>query len=152
MQSLMIEAQQLERQRNDVGRALHQKEQEATLATQQEIAKRIEEGQAVLRKEIPNYGPELMSKLKDFALSQGYSAREVDSVIDPRNVKLLNLAYKGMQLEEAQRKTLKKKPAPEAMPVSTVKAKGKPDTRPRDSDSTDTWVKKRQAQLAARSR
>lgn len=150
-QSLWIQLGQLKDQRATLATTLHQKEQERTLTAQREAARRNEEGQAVLRKEIPNWGPELASKLKDFAVSNGFTAQEVEQVVDPRTVKILNLAYVGAQLAEKQRTAIRK-PKAEAKPVPSVSTKGKPDNRLRDDISTEEWVRRRNAQIAARGR
>lgn len=151
-QALWFEYGQLKDQRSALAQTLQQKQQEQALAQQRERAKRVEEGQALLRKEIPNYGPELMSKLSDFAVSHGYTAEEVAAVMDPRAVKLLNLAYIGHQLAEKQRKAMTKPKTQEAKPVPTVQSKGKPDMRLRDDISVEEWTRRRNAQIAARGR
>jgi hypothetical protein len=149
-QQLWIQYQQLRDRRGALVQTVQQKAQTLAEQRKDESAKQIEEGQAVLRKEIPNYGPELVSKLRDFGVSQvGLKPEEIDRVTDPRHVKLLNLAYIGHQLAEKQRKAMTKKPA-EANPVPTVQSKGKPDNRLRDDLSIEEWNRRRTAQLAAR--
>jgi hypothetical protein len=146
-QDLWFQFSQLKDQRTALSTGLRQKIDERSLTQQREHAKRVEESQAVLRKEIPNFGPELVSKLRDFGMTHaGLTQKEVDAVIDPRHVKLLYLAHIGHELAEKQRMAMAKPKPTEAKPVPTVQAKGKMDTRLRDDLPVDEWVKRRDAQ------
>lgn len=54
----------------------------------------IEKGREVLAKEIPSWNTELATTLNRFAVEKfGFTAEEVNQVIDPRVVKLLHKAY-----------------------------------------------------------
>jgi hypothetical protein len=153
-QALWFEFSRLKDQRVALSGGLRQKIDERSQAQRRDHDKRVEESQAVLRKEIPNFGPELVSKLRDFGMTQaGLTQKEVDAVIDPRHVKLLYLAHIGHELAEKQRKAMTKPKPTEAKPVPTVQAKGKTDSRLRDDLSIEEWTKRRDAQeRAARAR
>lgn len=148
-QGLFIEYSQLKDRRTAVENALREK---ATGLEQQraaERAKQVEEANAVLRRDIPNWGPELVSKLWEFGEKQvGLKPEELSRVVDPRHVKLLNLAYIGHQLAEKQRNALAKPKPAEAKPVPTVKSKGKPDGRLRDDISMEEWARRWRAKQA----
>ena len=54
----------------------------------------IEEGQKVLARDIPNWNSDIAMTLNKYAMDKfGFTPEEVNSVIDPRVVKLLHTAY-----------------------------------------------------------
>lgn len=126
---------------------LTQKEREQQSKAQQEAAKRLDEAQTVLKRDIPEWSPELANKLRDFATSKGeLSPEEAAGINDPRLVKLLHLAYVGSQLIDKQRQAAKPQPAA-ANPVPTVASRSAPAGRDPDKMTTDEWVRWREADL-----
>lgn len=70
------------------------KKQEQLQQQQQITLKAVEEGRKVLEREIPNWNTELAKTLNTFAIEKfGFTPNEVNSVTDPRVVKLLHAAY-----------------------------------------------------------
>ena len=113
-----------------------------TLETQQEAAKRIEQGLTELQRDIPNWGPELANQLVDFGERFGFSREYMQSVDDPKLVKLMHMAFLAS-------KTTAKPVAPrvDAKPAAKVKGGSQPLSGLDDRLSTDEWMKRRQAQL-----
>lgn len=81
-------------QYNGLNNAIAQQQQQQ-IAKQQEITlQAIEEGKKILAREIPNWNTDLAKSLNTFAVEKfGFTPEEVNSVIDPRVVKLLHKAY-----------------------------------------------------------
>jgi uncharacterized protein (DUF3084 family) len=153
-QEMQIQRQMLERQRNELGVKLANEWQTRVAHEQQEIAKRYEEGLAVISKSIPSWSQDYANKLTDYA-TKAYGAskeqlREVQ-LIHPGLVVVLDKAMKLDQLIAKQRAASGKPQAPESVPVTTVGSRSSPaSTAPRDSDDIDTWMKKRNTQVAKR--
>ena len=122
-QQLSFYRQQLESQRNDLAASISQKNQQNALEKQQEIAKRIEESESVLRRDIKDWSSDKERTLQDFAVkTYGLDLDEVrNAKVNPSLYKLLNDAYLGKQI--IQKQTAKPKIAA-AQPVTTLSAKG----------------------------
>lgn len=138
--------------RNSLGEAkasLSQKEQARAIEQQRETAKQIEEGQAVLQRDIPGWSPELAVKLSEFGQSIGYSKADMDGVFDTRQVKLLHLAYLGQQTSQKQTAAKRQEKVAAVTPAKTVGARAsgyKPGLD--DSLPVDEWMRRRNAQRA----
>jgi len=135
----------LEEQRNMLAQSISQKQQNLALEKQQEIAKRIEESESVLRRDIKDWSPELESNLQQFAVSKlGFDVDDVkSSKADPRLYKLLHLAYVGNQI--IQKQPAKPKIAQQAKPVTTLKSGGDKSLRnPKDMSQAEyaKWRRK----------
>lgn len=142
--------QTLQQARATLAGELDQKQRQRALQAQQEAAKRMEEAQTAIKRDIPEWSPELASKLRDFAMSKGgMKPEEVAGIVDPRHVKLLHLAYIGQQALDKQRQAVKR-PVPDAKPVPTVRSRSAPATKDPDKMSTEEWMQWRRAQLAKR--
>ncbi len=114
-----------------------------TLAAQQEAAKRIEQGVAVLTRDIPDWGPQKAEELLAFGEKQFRFTREyMESVDDPNLIKVMNFALIAS-------KTPRSKPADEPLqPAAKVRGGTVPRKGLDDRSSIDDWVKAREAQLA----
>jgi hypothetical protein len=113
--------QQLEWQGRALAQKMQQADTERSQKAQQESAKRIEEGLREVQK-IPGWNPEYAGKLKDYAKSTGFTDQEVNSLSDPKIVKLLHKAYVGEQVLAKQKKPAEQ--APPVQPLATVAARG----------------------------
>lgn len=122
-QQLFFYQKQIEDQRNALAQTIQQKNQQSTLERQQELAKRIEESESVLRRDIKEWSPELETKIVNFVGSvYSISPAEVQEIKhNPNAMKLLYDAYIGKQI--IQKQTAKPKIA-QAKPVTTLTAKG----------------------------
>lgn len=115
-QKLWIEYTQLKDTRNQLGSNLSYRQQQRDFEKQQKSAKHLEEGRAVLAREIKDWSPQLASALADFARSDGWSESEITN-ITAAQVKSLHRSYVGSQILKKQ--APKQAPTP-AMPVTKV--------------------------------
>lgn len=143
----------LKESRQQVAGQVAQKEQQRASEGQRETAKQLEQAEAVLKREIPEWSPTLRDKLKDFAVAKGIPARDVTQIRSPAVVKILHLAYLGEQ-SLTKARAAAKPTAPVAQPVPTVTARQSPrvDLAPSDKDDMETWLRKREAQQAKKGR
>lgn len=147
-QQFLIEQQQLNSQRQNVINSIQNRNQQQAQAQQQHQAQLLEQGNAVLAKELPGWGKELATKIMTFAKTDlGYSEQELQQITDPRIVKTLHAAMVGQQVLSKQKPAAKQ--VADAKPVKTV---GKSSTATKDPSrmSTDEWMKARNAQLNKR--
>lgn len=99
----------------------HLKGQRETQA-QQETAKRIESGRAVLQKDIEGWSPQLAETLLQTGIkSYGFDRQEIESFEDPRMVKVLHDAHQYQLLKAAQKKVASATKGQEAKPATTLK-------------------------------
>lgn len=149
-----MEFQQLEKARgNAAGQFVNLREQRA-LETQQAIAKRTEETQAVLAKDIPGWNEEARVKLTNFAVeTYGFSADEASGTkIDPRIAKVLSDAQKWRNHSKTVNRVTATQKQQEVTPAATVVGKSAPVAPLSDKAPTDAWMKARNKQEAARRR
>lgn len=144
-QKLMARMQQLQTVRGQAVNALTQRHQHFQQVQQQDAARQLAEGQRVLQRDIPGWGPELAAKLSAFALSNGYTPREVESIRSPAMVRSL---FREYQLAEAKKQAAKRPQQAQTAPVTRVQttSKAKAVVDP-DKLSTEQWLKWRSAQV-----
>lgn len=153
VQAMKLDRQmrELQQRRDQVVTSVTQKQQQQALQMQQETAKRLQEGRAVLEREIKDWSPELGKKLLDYGQSIGFKAEELANVTNPVAVKLL---HKAWQFDQLMKKSAseKDKPVPQEKPVTRITAsKGTAQKNP--SQMTDReFAKWRQSQIAKRNR
>lgn len=125
---------------------------EAVLNEQSEIQTRqIEQGQAILARDIPGWGPELGNKLTEFAMRDYGITPEKDGAafMSPAIVKM---AHDLFRLKESQRKaaqTTKAKEVTKNAPPRVAKSAA-PVTGLSDDLSADEWMRRRNEQVAKR--
>lgn len=140
--------QTLQNQRGNLAQNLHQLTGQRTLAAQQETAKRIEEGRAVLERDIPGWSPETGAKLLDFGVKQfGFDRAEIEEFTDPRMVKVLHAAFEGLQAKGKQQTAQKHVATQVTKPAAKVGATAAPKGGLDDRLSTDEWLKRRNDQV-----
>lgn len=136
--------------REQVTTRINQIAQQQFVQQQQSTAKLIESGSQQLAKEIAGWSPELAKSLKSYGVEKGgFSAEEMSSVLDPRQVKVLHKAYLYDQLMSKQQAKPKTEPA---KPVTTIKAQKAQAAKDPDKMSTAEWVKWREAQIRKKQR
>ncbi len=147
-----VEAMKIDRQyrslsemRGGIVTRIQQVEAQEAFERQRSTARLIEEGQATLKREIPNWSDETRQAITDYAISSGFNSQEVSQVIDPRQVKVLHKAYLYDQMMKKAATT----PKPEVKPVTKV-ATRESATRDPDKMTTDEWMKWRNQQLKRR--
>lgn len=140
-QSLLIEFNQLQAARGQLMNSLTQRQQQQALQQQHEHARRLQEGQAVLARDIKGWGPELAGKLADFGASLGIPREALSNVTDPLFVKVLHKAFIGDQFE---RQKAAKPPAEPPKPVTRIGGASAANTKPL-GDVTDPreWAERR---------
>ena len=90
----------LKSQRDEVDRSIQHIQTQFTQQTQAQLATQLRAGAEELAREIKGWSPELAKQLKSNAASNyGFSDAELDSVVDPRMVKVLHDAYKWRELQ-----------------------------------------------------
>jgi hypothetical protein len=132
---------------------LTQKQQARAAESEREHANRIQERDAALARDIPGFAPALMSKIQDYAITDGYTPQEAQSLVDPRYVKTLN---KARLWDEHQAKAkaaaakAKQQEQPEAKPTNVVTARKPASNRLSDDMPMDKWVEIRNRQVHGR--
>lgn len=145
-QQLFSQRKQLEDSAVMLTKQIEQKKQQFTVETQQATAKLIELSDAVLRRDIPGYTPELEQNIKQFAAKEfGFDSKDLEqSKADPRIYKLLHKAYLGDQLLKKQGLP---KPTPQQIkPAAVISSKKTASPLVYSPDMTDAqyvaWRKK----------
>jgi len=95
------------------------KQAEHQQAQQQSHEELLKKGTEVLTQKIPNWGKESQEKLKDYAVSLGFSEAQVNSLVDPIQVETLWKASQYDALQEGKTAAVKKvQTAPTIKPKS----------------------------------
>ncbi|MCP4386306.1 MAG: hypothetical protein GY798_33675 [Hyphomicrobiales bacterium] len=147
--------QTLKGQRQQLADKISQSEQLRARKAQQETAKRVEETQQVLQRDIKGWGPDLAKKLTDFGLSQGFTQQQLIALnTDARAIRVLHKAYQADQLlnkrKKGRRGTGGKGTIKPLEMVSGKRSRPPASAQPSDRDSDAAWMKKRNAQLRKR--
>lgn len=124
----------------------------AAQITQQETAKRVEEGARIVKQMIPDWGPEKDAKLTAFALAQGFEPDELrGAVANPRMIVILNAAYEHMENQKKAAVAKKIEKQVEIKPAAKIKGKaGSVKTGLHDGLSTAEWIRRDRARAAQR--
>lgn len=149
-QAMRLERQyrQLQEQRNFAVQNLTQKQQQQHLERQQSIAKELQEGQAVLAREIPNWSPTIAKEITDYAVSQGLSSEQVLNITAPAPILLMHKAMLYDKLVKQQAK--KSNQSAPSQPVTRITSKSSSASKDPDRMSTDEWMKWRTSQVKKR--
>jgi len=140
-QKLAFQMQQLRDAKAQAAIKTQQIESKRSLEQQQSIAKQYEQGQTVLKRDIPNWSLELASKISEFAAKEyGFQPKELQQIYDPRMVKALHAAMLGSQL---LKKASQSSPKPEPVkPAGKVGGNQAPARRGLSDDmSMADWMK-----------
>ena len=112
-----------------------------------EHANRRDQLKASLARDIPNYSPELHGKMNETAMRHGFTQADLDSVTDPKMMRMLHLAHLGEQVLQRKRAATTQ-PAPKPVkPVPKVSGGQTPTTGPTDKQSTEAWMRSRTQQI-----
>jgi hypothetical protein len=120
--ALKLQQQQrdLQQQRNAAAQNITQKQYQMQLQEQQEVAKSLQEGNAILTRDIKGWSPELGAKLIEYGSQIGFKKERLAGITDPSVVKLLHKAYLYDQANKQQATQEKKEVL--AAPVTRLKA------------------------------
>jgi hypothetical protein len=119
-QKLFFTYNQLQQERSSLVSQFEAKKQQVVQSQTQLMAEKIAKGKEVLAKEIPNWSPETNQALLSTGRDYGFSDAELNSIVDPRHVKVLHDAMQWRKLQ--QNSTVKKK-------VSSAKPVVKPGAK-----------------------
>ena len=99
-QALLIEFNQLQAARGQLGNSLAQKEQQRQLASQQDSAKRASEAEAIVMREVKDWSPEKLAKFVDAGQKAGLQPEGVRQLLIqfPQAARFLNKALQYDQL------------------------------------------------------
>ena len=119
-QKLFFTYNQLQTQRANLAQQFEAKQNQLMQTHQQSLAKRVQEGQAVLAKEIPNWSRETSQAIISTGKDYGFSDNELSAIVDPRHVKVL---HDAMQWRKLQSNTKAKNKVSTAKPMVKPGAK-----------------------------
>jgi hypothetical protein len=122
-------------------------EEQKRVTAERETATRKDQLTATLARDIPNYSPDLQGKMNETAIRNGFTQADIDSVTDPKMMRMLHLAHLGEQVLQRKRAaTAQPAPAP-VKPVPKVGGGTTPTTGPTDKQGIDAWMRSREQQL-----
>lgn len=102
-------ANQLNKTRQLIAQQIQEAEAQRVHAQQQQLAQAIPQAQERLKAKIPNWSPELQATLRDTGMKDyGFSAEEIGSILDPRQVEVLHDAMQWRKLQSQKPITEKK--------------------------------------------
>ena len=119
-QKLFFTYNQLQQERSTLVSQFEAKKQQVVQKQTQLMAEKIAKGKEVLAKEIPNWSPETNQALLSTGRDYGFSDAELNSIVDPRHVKVL---HDAMQWRKLQQNSVVKKKVSSAKPVVKPGAK-----------------------------
>lgn len=134
----------------DAKRELSTKEQQRLDSQRQAAAKAIEETDRVLSREIKGWSPQLARELVTLAGEYGVTQDDLLSNPNPRDFKILHELHTLRQQVKKQTTAQRQQAATAVTPAKTVTAKSSPPTGLDDRLSTEEWVRRRNAQEAAK--
>lgn len=144
-QKAFFEYNQTKDQRAQLANYISQQETQAQQEQSRAAMQLAERGKEILAKEIPNWSPDTAKALRGTGAELGFNDAELNSIVDPRHVKVLYYAKIGL---EALNKAKASKPTlVEAKPVKTIKSGGSGVHVNPDEMSVDDWVKWRNKQI-----
>lgn len=138
-QSLLIEFNQLQSARTQLHGSITQRQQQQALQMQQVTAKQLQEGRAVLEREIKGWSPELAGKLTEYGEKLGFPRQILDQITQPAPIIAL---YKAWMFDQTQQQAQAAKPPPK--PASRVSGNNASNQKPL-SEVTDPreWAERR---------
>ena len=113
-QKLFFSYNQLQQERSQLVSQFEAKKQQVVQKQTQLMAEKIAKGKEILAKEIPNWSPETNQALLSTGKDYGFSDAELNSIVDPRHVKVL---HDAMQWRKLQQNSVVKKKVSNAKPV-----------------------------------
>jgi hypothetical protein len=113
-QKLFFTYNQLQQERSQLVSQFEAKKQQVVQKQTQLMSEKIAKGKEILAKEIPNWSPETNQALLSTGKDYGFSDAELNSIVDPRHVKVL---HDAMQWRKLQQNSVVKKKVSNAKPV-----------------------------------
>ena len=145
-QELFFQFSQLKDQRNAAAAQINAKMQQKAFEDQQSFAKKLEESEAILQRDIPNWSPAVEKQLYDTGVNMGFSDQELRMIAaEPRIVKLIYAQHRLNQLEKQS--NLAKSGI---KPVTVIKPKGQAGKKDLADMSQAEFEKRRREIIKAR--
>jgi hypothetical protein len=142
-QALHIEFTQLQSRGAQLANSLAQRNQARQLEAQQEQAKRANDAEQIVMREVKDWGPEKLSKFVDAGVKAGMEADGVRQLLVqfPQAARFLN---KALQYDQLLASRMQKKPAEPQKPVTRIGGGSAANTKPL-SEVTDPreWAERR---------
>ena len=129
-QKLFFTHNQLQEKRRQITGNLETKAKQMQQQREAQLQKRVEEGKAILAKEIPNWSQKTSQEIISVGKEYGFTDDELGTIVDPRHVKVL---HDAMQWRKLKGNSVVKNKVSQAKPV--VKA-GSKDTKQEASSAT----------------
>jgi len=107
-QKLFFQYNQLQQERSGAVSQFESKRQEALTKQQQLVAEQVRKGKEQLAKEIPNWSQQTTQEVISTGKEYGFTDAELNSIIDPRHVKVLHDAMQWRKLKSKDSVTKKK--------------------------------------------
>jgi hypothetical protein len=147
-QKLEVKRRELEGLRVKAAEAVTQKQQQFALNEQQETAKRVQEAQAYVAREIPGWSGGRDVALAQYAVSNGMNAQEIGALA-VKHPQLLKFMHKAELYDQLEKKR-SAKPAAAAAPIkpaTQITAARTGTQRDPNKMSTAEWMAHRNSQL-----
>ena len=135
-QKLFFTYNQLQQERSQLVSQFEAKKQQVVQKQTQLMSEKIAKGKEILAKEIPNWSPETNQALLSTGKDYGFSDAELNSIVDPRHVKVLHDAMQWRKLQ--QNSTVKNK-------ISNAKPVVKPGAKDSKTEATSNHRKLRES-------
>jgi len=150
-QVLQSEFTRLQTYRGQLGNSITQKQQQLQFAQQQEIAKRTNDAQAFLMREIKDWSPEKGRAFAEYARSKGVDPAHLEQFLTyhPAIALVLNDALQFNQSAK-QRATAAKNANPPPKPVGRVTGAAASNTKPLSELSPEEWARAREERRSKR--
>lgn len=148
-----MELMEMRNAAGQLSQGLQQKNQARQAESEREHANRIKDRDASLVRDIQGFTPALMSKIEQYAITDGYTPQEAQSLADPRYVKTLNKARlwdEHLAKSKQAAAKAKQQEQPEIAATPTVGARKANPNRLSDDMPIERWVKLRNAQVRDR--
>jgi hypothetical protein len=129
-QKLFFTHNQLQEKRRQITANLETKAKQMQQQREARLQQRVEEGKAILAKEIPNWSQKTSQEIISVGKEYGFTDDELGTIVDPRHVKVL---HDAMQWRKLKGNSVVKNKVSQAKPV--VKA-GSKDTKQEASSAT----------------
>jgi len=139
---------------SDAQKGVGDKEAELRASRERDTANARATTLQTLQKDISGFGPQKAQDLARFAADEFGVRPEELANADARTWKMLNRLHaaesRAKALESKQTAAQRQAKVEAVKPAASVKGIAPSDNRPRDTDSVDAWLKKRNAQVAKR--
>lgn len=130
--------------------SIAQRQQHRAMSEQQETAKRVQEAEAYVQREIPGWTDKRGEELKQFATSQGLELNQKTAKMLIENPALFKIMHKAALFDQMEKKQTAKAPppAPPAKPITRIGSKAPTGQVDPNKLSADEWREWRERDLA----